>query len=147
VYVPVRLTDSRLAIGLGGRWFPGVHRSASVAITQLGQGLFWTIEPEGDDAGFAVRVAVTVHDALVGSRCEEVGSICLNATVGISPDHAGRLEAARMEPDLRVARSVQVDELNSAFIDGFTSARPAPSYLMSDVGVTWTRAAVPLGLV
>src|SRR2546422_10990160 len=32
VYVPIRHTDSRAARVLGGRWFPGVHRRASIAL-------------------------------------------------------------------------------------------------------------------
>jgi len=42
-----------------------------------------------------------------------------------------------------VAGQVEIDHLASAFLAGFTSARPAPSYLMRDVDVTWTKVRAP----
>ena len=48
-------------------------------------------------------------------------STCVDPTLGLSPDHHGRLEAARMAPDGRNVRAVQVDELRSTFLDGFES--------------------------
>jgi hypothetical protein len=59
--------------------------------------------------------------------------------VGLSPDHHGALEAARMEPDHRRALQVEIGYLDSAFLAGFTTAPRAPSYLMRDVDVTWTK--------
>jgi hypothetical protein len=62
---------------------------------------------------------------------------------GLSLDHRGVLEGARMAPDRRAVCGVVIEDLESAFIASFKTARVAPSYLMSDVGVTWTRAAAP----
>jgi hypothetical protein len=45
-----------------------------------------------------------------------------------------------MEPDHRLAHRVTIEALDSAFLAGFATARLSPSYLMRDVGVTWTRA-------
>jgi hypothetical protein len=72
-----------------------------------------------------------------------IGRTCLSATVGLSPDHHGKLEAARMEPDHRQALPVEINDLASAFLDGFTTAERAPSYLMRDVDVTWTEVRAP----
>ena len=33
VFVPVRHTDSRLAVALGGRWFPGIHERTRIEIS------------------------------------------------------------------------------------------------------------------
>ena len=38
VYVPERRTDSRLAVAVGGRWFPGVHRPADIVVRDTGDG-------------------------------------------------------------------------------------------------------------
>ena len=49
-----------------------------------------------------------------------------------------------MTPRHRHAQRVEVHHLDSAFVAGFASAVPAPSYMMRDVAVTWTRVSVPL---
>jgi hypothetical protein len=46
-----------------------------------------------------------------------------------------------MQPDHREARAVTIEHLDSAFLDGFSSARPVTSYLMRDVDVVWTPAS------
>lgn len=143
VYVPVRHTDSRCAVALGGRWFPGVHERARTELSASEHDLEWRSEPLGA-GGLRVRVAVTVPRAVpASSTCDEVGPTCLGAAVGVSPDRRGRLEAARMEPAHRDARAVAIDVLDSAFIDGFSTARLSTSYLMCDADVTWTRATPP----
>jgi hypothetical protein len=45
-----------------------------------------------------------------------------------------------MRPNHRRTHPVDVDVLESALLASFTSAVPAPSYLMRDVDVTWSRA-------
>lgn len=143
VYVPVRHTDSRLAVALGGRWFPGVHERARIEVSSSGFGLRWASEPL-DAANLGVRVEVSERaDVEVGAACDLVGATCLGASVGVSPDRRGRLEAARMAPSHRDARAVTVDVLASDFVDSFSSAVLSTSYLMCDADVTWTRAAVP----
>ncbi len=138
VYVPVRHTDSRLAMVLGGRWFPGVHQRARIDIAEHAGTLRWVTSP-GDAGGFGIRVAAAIPRADEGSLAwEPVGGTCLGANVGLSPDAHGLLEGARMEPDHRVAREVVIDELDSPFLSSFSTAQVAPSYLVTDVGVTWT---------
>jgi hypothetical protein len=143
VWVPDRRTDARLAVALGGRWFPGVHKPADVSIDLRADGLSWRFDDAGD---FLIDVDVSVPCAPV-EVCEVVAGTCLAATVGISADHRGGLEAARMQPDHRNARQVVVEKLESRFIEGFRSAVPAPTYLMENVSVTWTPARRPSAIV
>lgn len=143
VYVPVRHTDSRAARVLGGRWFPGVHRKASIAIGNDGRRLQWAVEPIDRGTDFGVRLVASINSTASAEPCEPVGATCLTAAVGLSLDHRGRLEAARMSTDHRRASVVDVDELDSAFLATFSTAEPAPSYLLRDVDVTWTRARPP----
>jgi hypothetical protein len=144
VYVPVRHTSSRLAISLGGRWFPGVHEPAQIAIERSSGTLRWSMAPVADRT--ALAIAVEVSD-VGGQRAvisnEPVGATCLAANIGLSPDHHGRLEAAAMTPQHRMAQEVAVESLDSAFLDGFTTAAIAPSYRMTEVAVTWSRASAP----
>jgi hypothetical protein len=145
VYVPVRHTDSHAARVLGGRWFPGVHRKASIGLTDDGRRLCWTVEPGERGSEYGVRVSASIISSSTSSSalCEPIGGTCLSAAVGLSPDHHGSLEAARMEPDHRRAVPVEIDDLDSAFLAGFSTAQPATSYLMRDVDVTWTKVPAP----
>lgn len=143
VYVPLRLTDSRAAIALGGRLFPGVHRRASITLSQADEGLMWLVEPGDDPGAYPVRVAASSTGAAAMPACEPIGGTCLSAEIGLSPGHRGTLEAARMAPRHRQAERVDVIELDAAFLTSFSTAVPGPSYLMRDVEVTWTRARVP----
>ncbi|HUS61088.1 MAG TPA: hypothetical protein VMY34_02760 [Acidimicrobiales bacterium] len=143
VYVPLRLTHSRTAIAFGGRVFPGVHRRASVKLTHDGQRLGWSVDAGGEPGAYSVRVDASSRDGAPLGPCEPIGGTCLSAEIGLSPGHDGVLEAARMRPHHRIAHPVDVHHLESAFLASFTSAMPAPSYLMRDVEVTWTRARVP----
>lgn len=142
VYVPVRLTDSRLAAMLGGRAFPGVHRPARIEIVDTANGFTWRVD---DGSGeFDIRVAASVpRGAVVAAASDPVGQTCVGAAVGLSPDHHGRLEAVRMAPDHQLTQPVAIGDFHSAFLDGFATAAMAPAFLMLDVAVTWTRDAAP----
>lgn len=143
VYVPVRHTDSRLAALVGGRWFPGVHERAGVEVLATQGALSWRSEPL-DVGGLGIEVEVSYRaEVEPGPICDPVGTTCLDATVGISPDRRGRLEGAGMDLAHRDARDVVVEHLTSAFIGSFNTAELSTSYLMSDADVTWTRAAAP----
>jgi hypothetical protein len=135
VWVPGRRTDSRLAIALGGRWFPGVHRSAALQVDASDERVVWRVDDGGE---FFIDVAARPS---TGEVCDVVAGTCLSAAIGLSADHRGQIEAARMVADAPTARAVEVERLASRFIDGFRSARPAPSYLMENVAVTWCPAA------
>lgn len=143
VYVPLRLTDSRAAIALGGRVFPGVHRLASIELVQSKERVAWSVVAGDDPGAYSISVDVSTQEVAPSARCEPIGGTCLSAEVGLSPGHEGTLEAARMTPRHRSAQLVEVHHLASAFLASFTTAEPAPSYLMRDVDVTWTREPVP----
>lgn len=138
VYVPVRHTDSRAARALGGRWFPGVHRKASIELTDDGRCLRWSVEPADGATEYAISASASIASTSTSTRCEPIGGTCLSAEIGLSPDHHATLEAARMEPAHRRALQVEIDDLDSAFLGRFATAQRAPSYLMRDVEVTWT---------
>lgn len=143
VYVPVRHTTSLPARAVGGRLFPGVHRPADIRTTVDDRRLHWTVEPRTDAGRHGIRVAASIPSSVATEPCEPIGGTCLAATVGLSPDRRGALEAAQMEPAHRAAHAVEIDELDSQFLAGFTSMRPAASYLMRDVRVRWTPARAP----
>jgi len=143
VFVPMRQTDSPLAVALGGRWFPGAHERARVEVSASDGQLRWMADPRGPD-GYRVRVEASIpSQGALSTEVEPVAATCVSADVGLSPDHRGVLEGARMEPDHRRLREVVIDDLESGFLSSFATAQVAPSYLMADVGVTWTRAMAP----
>lgn len=144
VYVPLRLTHSRIAAALGGRVFPGVHRRASVKLTQDGECLAWRVEAGDEPGAYSVRVDAAPCRGSTLTVREPIEATCLGAEVGLSPGHDGALEAVRMTPRHRHAQPVEVHHLDSAFAASFASAAPAPTYVMRDVAVTWTREWVPL---
>ena len=143
VFVPVRPTTSAPARVIGGRWFPGVHRPATIGhdVTSCNQS--WSVEPRSSADRYSIRVRATVAPGEATEPFEPTGETCLSAAVGVSPDGRGVLEAARMEPDHHLANQVEIDKLDSHFLDAFTSIRPTTSYLMRDVQVRWTRASAP----
>lgn len=143
VYVPLRLTDSRAAIALGGRVFPGVHRRASIELAEDGGHVKWSVAAGAEPGAYSVRVDASPGDDLRSPPDEPIGGTCLSAEMGLSPGLDGGLEAARMTPHHRTAHPVDVHHLDSAFLASFTSAATAPSYLMRDVDVTWTHERLP----
>jgi hypothetical protein len=145
VFVPLRLSPSRVAVALGGHAFPGVHRRASVGLTQSGPRVAWSVEPGDALRSYAMRVDASSRGSSPAAACEPVASTCLGADVGLSPGHDGALDATRMTPHQRHALPVDINDLDSTFLAGFATARPAPSYLMRDVDLTWTRTSVPDG--
>ena len=135
VYVPLRHTDSRLAVLAGGRAFPGVHRRAHIDLLETATSLAWNVDAPGR-GGCALNV---VASATAGPEADlgPVGRACIDASAGLSPARDDDLEGVVMTPAHRRARRVDVEFLDSAFITAFASATPAPSYLMADVDVTW----------
>jgi hypothetical protein len=144
VFVPVRHTDSWLAVAAGGRWFPGVHARAHLEVAAARARLRWVSDPVRDASDLGIRTVVSIPDGdRAGAVCDPVGGTCLAATVGVSPDHRGVLEAVRMDPSHRDACEIGVEELDSAFIDGFATAKLVASYVMRDAEVTWRPASPP----
>jgi hypothetical protein len=83
VYVLVRHTDSRLAVLLGGRWFPGIHQRAVLEFSTNGRHETRSVRPVDGDLAIDVTASIprTVHDPALG----EVASACLDADVALSP--------------------------------------------------------------
>ena len=115
---------------------------AGVAIRETDAGLSWRVEGDGE-FDIAVAVTTTASHPLGSAGCDPVGGTCLAATIGLSPDRTGALEGARMAPERRDAREAIVEELSSSFISAFTTAQPAPAYLLEDIAVTWTAGDGP----
>jgi uncharacterized protein YqjF (DUF2071 family) len=143
VYVPTRHTDSRSAVLAGGRWFPGAHRNARIELIDDGQRLDWHVAPTDHTKQYGLTISASTNAVSSSMTAEPIGAICVGASIGVSPDHHGVLEAARMTPNHRLAQLVHVDDLQSEFLTQFTTAEPAPSYLMRDVDVVWTRERAP----
>jgi hypothetical protein len=143
VYVPMRHTDSRPATMLGGRWFPGVHRAAIIQVVNDDCRLRWLVDPRRSGDRSRIHVEASIPSAAAAEPCEPIGGTCLAASVGLSPNHRGHLEAARMQPEHRAALPVEIIDLDSQFLTSFESGRPAPSYLMRDVRVIWTPDSAP----
>jgi hypothetical protein len=143
VYVPTRHTNSRAAIFLGGRWFPGVHRPANIEFIDEQHHLEWNVRPTAQTNDYSLRLKASTDGLSDSMPSEPIGATCVGAAIGLSPDHRGELEAARMEPSHRRAQLVRLDDLHSDFLARFTTAVPAPSYLMRDVDVVWTRERAP----
>ncbi|MGL6235496.1 MAG: DUF2071 domain-containing protein [Segniliparus sp.] len=144
VYVPLRHTDSRVVPLVGGRAFPGVHERADIRHVQSADRIDWTVEAHGADRSFDIAVRTRIHaGAEPVDLCDQIAGACVNANIGFSPGHNGALEGVRMVPNRREAREVAVEALESSFLAGFASARPAPSYLIEDVAVAWAKAPLP----
>ncbi len=107
----------------------------------------WSVDDAAGTGAYRIRLAATLAGTDGASPlADPVGATCVAATLGLSPDRHGGIEGTRMEPDHRYARELQVTEIDSTFLSGFTTARPAPSYLLRDVQVTWSPAPHPAGL-
>jgi hypothetical protein len=145
VFVTVRHTSARLAAFAAVRLFPGVHERAEVFLDEDDRRIEWSVQPHDPNSAFGVRIAATFGSAAPAEAPESVGRTCLGATVGVSPDRRGRLEAAHMETTHQRAITLDLDALNSRFLDGFSTATPGPSYLMRDVEVVWRPVAAPSG--
>lgn len=138
VYVPVRHTGSRLAVLAGGRVFPGVHRRAHIGLVETDIALEWSVDVPGPE-GFAFRVVASANGSPAAGS-DPAARACIDAAVGLSPGLDHELEGVEMTPAHRQANQVDIQSLDSEFIASFASAMPAPSYLMTDVDVTWAPA-------
>ncbi len=139
VYVPCRHTDSRPAVAVGGRLFPGVHRRAAISIEQSPDTLAWSVSSIDVDQDF--NIAVEADTANAPDAQTEVAEIVIGTVLGVSPGHrAGSIEGADMCPAKTEAKAVKLRSLSSPFLESFTTAEPAETLLMTNVEVTWRRA-------
>ena len=147
VFVPMRHSDSRPTVVIGGRLFPGVHRRSTVTVACSDERVHWEVRSPaspgrhgGADDGFGISATASRIGA--SPAVSEVADIVIGSHLGISPDHRGRLEGAEMRPASMSADELALTELRSDFLDSFHSAEEAETLLMTDVEVTWRRASV-----
>ena len=134
VFVPVRHTDSRLAVLAGGRAFPGVHLAADIDV-QADQELRWRVARRFINDRFSIMAQADLSS--VRPATSEVADIVIGTRLGLSPAHrGGALEAVEMRLDDLTAAQVNAG-VDSAFMADFRSAEPAETLLMTDVGVRW----------
>lgn len=141
VYVPMRHTDSRLAVFAGGRVFPGVHAPASVVIDSDTNSLSWSIRSEsGNSEGFDITASASLRKATEATS--ELAEIVIGTTVGLSPARSlDRMETIEMRAARSEVLAVELTSLDSEFLASFTTAEPAETLLMNDAGVTWRPAS------
>lgn len=143
VWVPVRHTDSKAAVLAGGRVFPGVHATADVAIRADARFLRWTISGGPHESG-AFDIEACARVERTNDASSEVADIVIGTALGLSPGRqAGEIEAIEMNPSHCRSRIVELANLESDFMSGFTSAMPAETLLMNDVDVTWHPVKAP----
>lgn len=143
VYVPMRHSDSVPTVTIGGRLFPGVHQRSEIDVTYADEFVSWNVRGRGGDAddGFGISAQASRVGAKPASS--EVAEVVIGTYLGISPNHRGQLEGAQMRPADLAAEEVELTHLASDFLDSFSTAEKAPTLLMTEVDVTWSRAALP----
>lgn len=144
VWVPVRHTDSRVAVLTGGRVFPGVHAAADVNVQSDARLLSWTLACAAHPAGDFDMNARARTDRTSGEP-SEVADIVIGTALGLSPGRrSGEIEAVEMHPLDNRSCTIEVEHLASDFMSSFHSAAPAESLLMTDVDVIWHPADSPV---
>jgi hypothetical protein len=151
VYIPIRHTDSRIVLLLGGRLFPGVHKRATFAITDTGAEVGISIQSRARDLHVSLRgrAARDLPSSSVFRSLAAASEFFRGGSVGYSPGrHRGRLEGLKLiTPTWRV-EPLAVSEVHSSWLED--QARfPAGSVdfdcalVMRDVAHRWA-AAPPL---
>jgi hypothetical protein len=143
VYVPARNTDSKMAVLAGGRAFPGVHLKSKIVVEAGPDRLSWSVTEESD-RGDRLDIAATSSLEGIPDEGSTIAEIVLGTTLGLSPSRSrNRLEAVQMISDHQRATVVELSDLESQFINSFSTAIPAESLLMTDVDVTWRPDSTP----
>lgn len=137
VWVPARHTDSRVAVIAGGRLFPGVHATADVTIDENNDSLTWSVTSAARPSGtFDIEARASLDR--IDNTTSEVADIVIGTALGLSPGRRpDQIETVEMNPRNRRYSVVELIELKSDFMSGFSSAVPAEALLMNDVDVTW----------
>ena len=137
VYVPVRHTDSKPAVLAGGRVFPGVHEQSTVVLSSDATELSWKVTSRaGGSDGFDIAASVSLEHATAARS--EVADIVVGTVLGLSPGRrVDGVEAVEMRVRHTHAEIVELTNLESDFLEGFSTGVPADSLLMTDVDVTW----------
>jgi hypothetical protein len=148
VYIPMRHTNSRLILMVGGRIFPGVHKRATFDVADSGTGIDISIRAIAGDMDVALR----------GKSAEQLPAGCAfpslaaaseffrGGSVGYSPGRdRGRLEGLKLvSPKWRVD-PLAISEVHSSWLSD-TSRFPAGStefdcaLVMRDIAHHWVIA-------
>ena len=146
VYVPGRHTDGLLPVLAGGRIVPGVHERAWIDLSVNDEAVSWDVRGRSashDDGGFNIRVVADRTNAREATS--EIADIVIGTELGLSPGlRPDAIESAELCPATLEAESVELSLLESDFLDGFTTAEPAETLLMTDVELVWRRSTVQL---
>jgi hypothetical protein len=134
VYVPRRVTTSRLTAWVGGRLFPGVHTRVGLVTEVDGLRLRVSLATPADD--LSVRAVVTETDNFTSglfADLAEASAYFEAASIGWSPDHRGRLEGMVMQVTPWSVRPVVIESLASTWFDD--PIRFPPGTLEPDCGL------------
>ncbi len=138
VYVPSRHSDGLLPVMAGGRLLPGVHHRAEIDAVCDEAFVSWSIQ-----GGEGFNISATADRATARVATSEVAEIVIGTELGISPGHrAGSIEYAELCPASPLAHVVELTSLESDYLNGFTTAEPAETLLMTDAKFVWRRSSV-----
>lgn len=138
VFVPSRLTNALLPVLAGGRLFPGVHQRAEVQVSETDK-LQWVVRDRGRGDPFSIAASADLAKGRPTGG--EVAEIVIGTTLGLSPGHRrGSIQAIEMEPDHLDAQEVELVDVESEFIAGFSTAQQAETLVMTDARVIWRPA-------
>lgn len=142
VFVPLRLTDSRLAAAVGGRLAPGVHRRAAFETTDSEFQMSIRVGEKGSPFFVDVEVSrggCAAHGPVSGITADT----CVAARIGLSPDRAGDLEGTVMDIDGVEAVAAPVSRCESSFLGSFSTVGETTALVMDDIDVGWERTHAP----
>jgi hypothetical protein len=133
VYVPMRVSGSRLTTLLGGRVVPGLHRLARFDLG--GRDGRYEVAIESGH-GLSVDVVATESDHVTSAVFDDLDTASHffeSAPIGWSPDHRGRLEGMRMTVSWWRVRPLRIESMASSWFDDPT--RFPPGSLQLDCGL------------
>lgn len=137
VFVPVRYTGSTLASLVGGRLVPGVQHRVPFRSSWDGERLEHLV-----DAGLR-SVKVSVVDGPTSADAPGP-DVCLAATLGLSPSlGGGALDAIDMRLSGWTVRPMSIVDLESPFLEQFTTAGKVSAHLMEGATARWCRGISP----
>lgn len=140
VYISQRYSASRIAVGLGGRLFPGVHRLASITSTESTDRVR-VVMRENEVPVMDADVSIT--DELSGSLfgdIETASEFFRQGSIGWSPGrHEGALDGLALATDHWHVEPTTPNTIHSTFFDGLPAgaAELDSALIMRNVPVTW----------
>nr|AGU09711.1 hypothetical protein [uncultured organism] len=151
VFIPRRLSASRLAQVAGGRVFPGVHEHARVRSVESARDLSVTVDAAD------LQVAIDAHvvppgdfESSLFSDLSTASDFFRKDAVGWSPTRTGRLEPLRLDTNAWRVEPARATRVESSFFDGLPSGSAVFDHVlvMRNVPVVWSSpaGAAPAGL-